>query len=347
MKYLLASALAGTVSLSTALAAMPVPLPQPAARLQQEMAQVPPTDPPASDAPALIDAVKGVHPRLLFTQADIDALKAKAASDPMLQKALDGTKEVAGYTPALTGPRPEVVAGDDRGGPYYIKAPALAYMYALEKDPAVKEEIITTLNTMLNVDHWADANNEVDASMGAGQNLFFVALLYDAVYNDLDPGTRSKMAQKLFTMARRMYYLGHKQLELPFPAKGFWQQDPQPNHRWYRDMGLAAAVLAIADEKDIDASYLMQALKEEMDFVAKWYPPQGDCHEGVGYQEYGIVPISSVFTMMDRNLGTTYLKDTGLPVCVGTAGLFFSSGTTRATSVGAMTMNSPGARLGS
>lgn len=297
---------------AAAFAAGPVPPPLPEARLQAEMAQVPATDPATSGAPTLVSAMKGVHPRLLFTQADIDALKGKLGSDPTLQKAYDGTKQWATMTPALTGPRPEVVAGDDRLGPYYLKAPAFAYTYALEKDPAMKKKIVDTLTAMLDADHWADANNEVDASMGAAQNMFFVALLYDTVYNDLDPDLRSKLAQKLFAMARRMYYLGHKGLELPFPGKGFWQQDPQPNHRWYRDMGLAACVLSVADENGIDASCLMQGLKDEVDFVAKWYPTDGDCHEGAGYQNYGITPISTVFTMMDRNLGTSYLKDTGL-----------------------------------
>jgi hypothetical protein len=297
---------------SAANAAMPTAAPLPAARLDQEMAQVPASDPSTPDAPKLVDAMKGVHPRLLFTQAEIDALKAKVGSDPILQQAYDQVKQWATMTPALTGPRPLVVAGDDMMGTYYLKAPNLAYTYALEKDPAAKQKIIDTLTTMLNTDHWADANNEVDASMGAAQNLFFVSLLYDTVYNDLDPDLRSKLAQKIFTMARRMYYLGHKQLELPFGGKGFWNADPQPNHRWYRDMGLAAATLVTCDEQGIDAGYLMQGLKDETDFVMKWYPPDGDCHEGAGYQEYGFLPIVTFCTMMDRNVGTTYLKNSGL-----------------------------------
>ena len=300
-------------------AAPPVPGPLPAEKLKGNLAQVPTTDPSPSSAPTLLPAVKGVHPRLLFSPSDIETLKGKISSDPILQKAFEGTKQWAALSPALTGPRPDIVSGDDKGvgpgnpwAPYYQKACSLAYVYAIGKEPAVKQKIVDTLTAMLNTEHWADANNEVDSSMGAAENMFMVAFLYDAVYNDLAPDLRSKLAQKIFTMARRMYYLGHKQLQLPFQGKGFWTSDPQPNHRWYRDMGLAACVLVTCDEKDIQAGYLMQGLKEEMDFVAKWYPSDGDCHEGAGYQSYGILSISAAFTMMDRNLGTTYLKDTGI-----------------------------------
>ena len=251
-----------------------------AAKLAQEMAQVPATDPATAGAPTLVDAMKGVHPRLLFTAAEAQALKTSIGSDPILQKAYDGNKQWSKISQIANGPRPYVITGDEPAlVKSYSQAPSMAYDYALDKDPATKQRIIDMLNGMAASDHWADANSEPDASMGAACNMFMVALLYDSVCSDLDADTRAKLSQKIFTMARRMYYLGHKQLSLPFGGKGFWQADPQPNHRWYRDMGLAACVLAVCDEKDIDASYLMQGLKDEMDIVAKWYPPDGDCHE--------------------------------------------------------------------
>ncbi len=66
--------------------------------------------------------------------------------------------------------------------------------------------------------------------------MLMVAVLYDAVYNDLDPDLRAKVAHALLLHARRMYYLGHKEQVIGVPR--YWQQDPQPNHRWYRDAGL-------------------------------------------------------------------------------------------------------------
>jgi len=275
---------------------------------EQALAVLPATDPATPGAPQLVDAVKGVHPRLMFSQAEMDALKAKIGSDPILQKSYEGTTF---WAKAVNFP-PTIFLGDqDALVKCYSEAPALAYAYALDHDPAVKAKIVSTLTLMLNAPYWANTT-ELDSSMGAACNMFMSALLFDAAYNDLDPGFRSRVAAKLFTQARRMYYLGHKQMIPAFPGKGYWTSDPQPNHRWYRDMGLAACVLAVANEKDIDADCLLQGLKDEIDFVARWYPADGDCHEGVGYQNFGLTAISSAFTMMDRNLGTTYLKDTGL-----------------------------------
>lgn len=310
MKSLALSLAVLSIPFTAAVAAPPEPPPLAPDKVAANLAKIPPTDPDTPNAPQLVDAVKGVHPRLLFTQQDIDALKAKIASDPILQKAYEGNKQWANISLVPSGPRPPIVADDTSAlVKSYSQAPSMAYAYALDKDPAIKKKIVDTLTEMLSVEHWSDGA-ELDSNMGDACNMFMVALLYDAVYNDLDPDLRAKLAQKIFLQARRLYYLGHKQLCL-MPIK-YWQQDPQPNHRWYRDMGLAACVLVTADEKDIKPDYLMQGLKDEMDTVMKWYPPDGDCHEGAGYQSFGYTAIAAACEMMDRNLGTNYVKDSGL-----------------------------------
>jgi hypothetical protein len=305
-RSLLAAAVWAVIFLTLTAKAVP-PTPD---LIQKDLAQVPPSDPAVTNVPEIVAAMKGVHPRLLFTAAEIAALKARIPTDPVLQKAYDGTTQWAKMSFVPTGPNP-IIVQDDQSAlvKAFSQAPALAYSYALDKDPAIKQKIVATLTDMLNAPFWGN-NNELDNSMGTACNMFLVALLYDTVYNELDPDLRGKLAQKIFTHARRMYYLGHKQLAVNYVK--YWQFDPQPNHRWYRDMGLAACVLAVADEPGIDSGYMLQSLKDEMDFVMKWYPPDGDCHEGAGYQNFGYTPIVSACEMMDRVLGTTYLQDSGL-----------------------------------
>lgn len=293
------------ISLSTAIA---TPLSPAAAKANLD--KIPATDPAVTNPPQLVAAMKGVHPRLLFTTEEIAALKQQISSDPMSQKAYEGTVAWAKIALVPSGPKPPIVTDDTSAlVKSYSQAPAMAYAYALDHDPEMKKKIVDTLTEMLNQPYWADTQ-ELDSSMGGACNMMMVALLYDTVYNDLDPAFRSQMAAKILLQARRMYWLGHKELSI-IPYR-YWTIDPQPNHRWYRDMGLAACVLAVADEKDLDTGYLLQSLKNEMDFVMKWYPPDGDCHEGAGYQSFGYTAIATACTMMDRNLGTTYLKDSGL-----------------------------------
>jgi hypothetical protein len=303
MKSLLVSAVAALgVSFTPVFAAPPEPPPLSAALVKANLDRIPATDPAVTNPPQLVDAMKGTHPRLLFTTAEIAALKAAIATDPVLQRAYDGNRQWANISLVPSGPRPLIVSNDTSAlVKSYSQAPSMAYAYALDHDPAMKKKIVDTLTEMLNLPFWDDGE-ELDSNMGCACNMMMVSLLYDTVYHDLDPDLRAKLAANIFLHARHMYYLGHK----------YWQQDPQPNHRWYRDMGLAACVLVTCDEKNIDAGYLLQALKDEMDFVIKWYPPDGDCHEGTGYQDFGYTAIATACEMMDRNLGTDYLQKSGL-----------------------------------
>jgi len=274
------------------------------------VANVPPTDPAPVNVPPIVAAMKTTHPRLLFTANEIAALKRQIATDPTLGKAY---QDAVSLCKGFNCPKgaPDIITQGDTPAIWKSlgRFPALAYVYALDRDPAVKQKIIDVLQMMLAQPYWSPENKETDNSMGAACNMAMVGLLYDAVCNDIPPELRAKLAEKMLLHCRRMYYLGHKGLG---PGIKYWQADPQPNHRWYRDAGLAACLLAIADEKNIDARYLLQEFKAEMDFVMKWYPPDGDCHEGVGYQSFGYLPILLAATMSDRVLGTSYLKTSGL-----------------------------------
>ena len=293
------------ISLSTAIAAPISP-----DAIKANLDKIPASDPAVTNPPQLVSARKGVHPRLLFTTAEIAALKKQISSDPMLKRSYEGTIAWARITPVPSGPLPPIVTDDTSAlVKSYSQAPAMAYAYALDHDPEMKKKIVDTLTEMLSLPYWAQVP-ELDSSMGGACNMFMVALLYDTVYQELDPAFRSQMAAKILLHARRLYYLGHKELSI-MPYR-YWTNDPQPNHRWYRDMGLAACLLAVADESGLDTGYLLQSLKNEMDFIIKWYPPDGDCHEGTGYQSFGFTSIAAACEMMDRNLGTDYLNKSGL-----------------------------------
>ena len=277
--------------------------------IQQNLAKVPASDPAAIDVPKLLDSVKGKHPRLLFNETEIADLKSRIASDPVLKKTSENIISWAKKLKIDPHVAKDLVSNDtpalSTGAGQY---PSLAYAYALNRDPAIKKNIIDVLNMMLDEPHWS-TGAELDASMGAACNMYMVAILYDTVYNDLDPELRAKVAQKLLVHARRLYYLGYKQLSL-MPIK-YWQQDPQPNHRWYRGRAQAASLLALIDEKEINAGFLLQEIKKEMDFVMKWYPADGDCHEGAAYQVFGFRELLEEAMIFDRTLGTKYLENPG------------------------------------
>lgn len=274
------------------------------------LALVPPGDPAAKDAPKLKPELKGKHPRLLFDDAFIAQLKEQAETDPVLKSAATEIVKIGNRKNLFPREaRPAVVDNDTaaltQGFSNYIQ---LAFAYALDKNPTALENIKTVLENMLETPYWADAI-ELDCNMGAGNNMAAVAVLYDVSYNDLDPEFRKKVAERLLVQARRMYYLGYKML-CPNVVK-YWQNDPQPNHRWHRGCGQIAALSVIADDVNGRADFLLGEAKREFEFILKYYPEDGDCHEGSGYQNFGFFYLALTGWIFDRNFGTSYLKHPG------------------------------------
>lgn len=271
--------------------------------------KVPVSDPTAETRVELVKDVIGVHPRLLFTLKEIEALKESAATDTLLKEAIDDTIATAGQFPLESG-TPAWIKEDTpaiwkSGGTYT----GLAYAWHLNKDPAIKAKIIAILTTMLREPHWADTA-DLDSNMGAANNMMMTGVLFDAICTELEPDFRAKLAAKMLTHVRRLFYLGHK-----MGAVGtikYWQNDPANNHRWHRNAGFAACLLAIADEPGLDVGFMLEQFRKEMDFIMKWQPVDGDCHEGAGYQSFGLMYLGLATRMSDRVLGTGFQKHTAL-----------------------------------
>lgn len=273
------------------------------------LAKVPAKDPaPEGTPPQIVPAMRGQHPRLMFTTAEIDAMRKASETDPVLKRA---RADVGGWARRFKLPKedpPAIVTNDTQALATACERYAgLAYAYALDKDPNAKQAILDILNMMLDQPYWADAP-ELDSNMGAGNNMVMVGLLFDTIAGDLDASLRKKLVDKMLTHVRRMHYLGHKQLAVK--TIKYWQQDPQNNHRWHRMAGVSACLLAIYDEPGVDAGYLLDYYKKEMDFLTKWFPHDGDCHEGAGYQTFGFMYLGMAATIWDRVTGSDYLKST-------------------------------------
>lgn len=276
---------------------------------EENLGRVPESDPAPTNAPKMLDAVKGRHPRLLFTAEEIDALREHVEKDPILAETLKNAVSWAKRAGVPRGDPPSIVVNTTAALTSSVgQYPALAYAYAFDPDPKILETIKATLQVMLDEPYWDDSV-ELDSSMGGANNMFMIGLLFDTVYNDLEPEFRTKMARKMLTHVRRMYYLGY--LQRCTLWNKYWQQDPANNHRWHRGAGMAACLLSIADIEGIEAGYILQQFKEEMDFLTRWYPHDGDCHEGAGYQVFGFFYLATAARMMDRVLGTDYLEHPG------------------------------------
>jgi hypothetical protein len=262
---------------------------------------VPDRDPPATQPVTLRPEVANVHPRLLFGPDDVARLRAVAEGEgrPFYEQLLR-------YLPACTPPTDTKFLTDatDAQRQGFWKLPTLALHHVLTDDAKSLQRASAFLKQFIELEHW-ETGDEQDAGMGAANIMVGVALAYDWLHDDLEPGLRDRVRAKLLDHARRMYHLGHLR-------KGgrvhYWQSDPQNNHRWHRDAGLALAVLAVADETDADDDWILEQTLAELRFVHRWLPPDGTSHESSSYQSFGGPYLQLAFQAADRCLGTDLLK---------------------------------------
>lgn len=282
-----------TVELGGPVQVEPVPPPPPPPA-------VPEKDPEPEHRVELVERVKGKHPRLLFTAEDIPAMKRLAQSEgKVFFKQLNdylGPSVPPGHTNFLTD-----ATDAQRQGLWRL--PTVALHYVLTGDEWSLGRTVAFMKKFLALDYW-ERGQERDSGMGAANIMIGAALAYDWTYNELDPEFREAFRKKLLLHARRMYYRGH--LQKGGGGAGYWQQDPQNNHRWHRNAGLALSVLAVAGDGPGDDWILARTL-DELRFVARWLPEDGTSHEGPSYMAFGGGHLLLAFDAADRCLGTNFL----------------------------------------
>ncbi len=258
------------------------------------------TDPRPDTSVDLVPALKNQHPRLLFSAAQIPAMRAFAQGEGKVF--FDQLKD---YLPTAVAPQDTKFASNDteaqRQG--FWRLPTVALDYVLTGSPRSFERTRGFLEKLLATDHW-QTGPEQDSGMGAANMLAGAALAYDWLYNDLDPDFRQKFRQKLLLQARRQYYRGHLKRG---GGVAYWQNEPQNNHRWHRDAGLVLAALAVAGDGPEDDWILAEARKE-LQYVVDWLPEDGTSHEGPSYTTFGAPYLVLALQASDRCLGTDFLN---------------------------------------
>lgn len=283
------------VTLGGPMQAKPVPPPPPPP-------VTPDADPAVTTPLRLVAAVKGQHPRLLWTAADLPGLKARAAGP---SKAY--FEQLLQYLPSSVAPASEQWVGDatDAQRQGFWRAPTLALHYAVTGSPESLKQGTAMLQAFMAAPHW-ESGTEQDSGMGAANIDFGAALLYDALYDGLAPEWREEVRQRLLLQARRLYYGGHL---MKNPGIHYWQNDPQNNHRWHRLAGLTATALACYEENDPKCQWILQETANELKYVNDWLPADGTFHDSPSYMIFGTVYCVVAMDMADRCLGTQYLKN--------------------------------------
>ena len=264
--------------------------------------RVPAKDPPLEGPAASFNkSLLGRHPRLLFAADDLPALRAFAKSDagkPFMDRLREylGASQVPKTAKFLT----DATDGQRQG---YWRLPTVALHYVLTGDKQSFERTVAFMKFLLELDHW-ETGSELDSGMSAANIMVGAALAFDWLHDDLEPEFREAFRRKLLYHARAMYHGGHLRKN---PGTHYWQGDPQNNHRWHRNAGMALCVLAAYTGAD-DEKWILTKTKEDLDYVAKWLPDDGTSHEGPTYMVFGGSHLVIAMDAADRCLDTSYLE---------------------------------------
>lgn len=253
--------------------------------------------------PVLNESIRNIHPRLIVTSNSIPAVQALYSSP-------DGTmfrSDFDSYLPSCyTVPTSSAFLTDATQAQVQglWRIPTVALNYLLTGNTNSFNAVVAHMKWLMRFPSWDNTSGEMDCGMGAGNMLVGAALAFDWLYNDLDPEFREEFRAKLWYQARAMYYAGHLK---GASGVGYWTSDPQNNHRWHRDAGLALAVLAAYDGKP-EKGWMLAKMLEELQFVASWLPEDGTSHESTSYLCFGGAHLTLALQASDGCLGTAFLQ---------------------------------------
>jgi len=224
----------------------------------------------AAKAPPLRRELRGVHPRVYFTNAELDALRLRARSTHR-----DLWSKVLANVRALQAPPPPPPAEERRAQNNVAIAMAeAAFVYRIEGDRKYLDAALRYMDAAVSYDVWGYSYNKPNVDLAAGHLLYGLGWAYDLLYNDLTPEQRSRYRDKLIRQCRLMAdYYALK------PGRTFSYSQ---NHVFIPIAGFAVAAYALYDETP-EAPQWAALARAIYDRVLATYSPDGYYYEGFEY----------------------------------------------------------------
>jgi len=214
--------------------------------------------------------LKGQHPRVYVTNAELVALRerAKTTHKELWQNVLKNLRALQGDPPLP--PAEARRAQNDVA----IAIAEAAFAYAIERDPRYLAAAKKYMDAAVSYDVWGYSFNKPNVDLAAGHLLYGLGMGYDLLYNDLTPAEREKYRNKLAKQAQLLadYYK-------PKPGRSYSYSQ---NHVFIPIAGLAVAAYALYDEVP-NAPQWAALSRAIYDRVLATYSPDGYYYEGFEY----------------------------------------------------------------
>lgn len=224
------------------------------------------------------------HPALLFTPQRIEQAKQRIRHDRQMSEAWNSIRQTADNLLQKT---------------QLDKIDYLALSFLMTDDKKYSDKMKEILLNAIEADSWG--NEEMmartpawNADLNMAHKAFAAAIAYDAVYNELSPSERKKIAQ------------GLKRLAVD-PLLGDWILEPtrihslnSMGHNWWTSCVCMGGILALSLQNELKeaadgAAAVNEVLPEWFDFAGdvlqqkpKTFDDAGGMYECLNYANYGI-----------------------------------------------------------
>jgi len=238
---------------------------------------------------ALKPELAGVHPRVYFTQQELDALRQKAHGP---DKAW-WTAQVA-HLRVLQGPPPPPPAEKRRAQNDVALAIAEgAFAYKMGGDPRVLAATKQYMDAALGYQVWGYSWSKPNVDLAAGHLLYAMGVAYDLLYHDLSPADRNRYRAAIAEHGHLLY-----KYFAPKPGR-VWSYSQ--NHTFIPISGLAVAAYAVYGEVP-EAARWAALSRAIYDRVLATYSRDGYYFEGI---EYWIFATPWIMHYLDAQLHAT------------------------------------------
>jgi len=212
----------------------------------------------------------GVHPRVYFTQGELDALRKKAHGPQKVW-----WERQTAHLRVLQGPPPPPPAEKRRAQNDVALAIAEgAFAYKIDHDPRVFTAVKQYMDAALSYEVWGYSWSKPNVDLAAGHLLYAMGSAYDLLYNDLSPDERTKYRDSIAHHAHLLY-----EYFAPRPGRS-WAFSQ--NHTFIPIAGLAVAAYAVYGEVP-EAAQWAALSRAIFDRVLATYSKDGYYFEGFEY----------------------------------------------------------------
>ena len=185
---------------------------------------------------ALRPELAGMHPRVYFTQSEIEALRLKIHGHHETE-----WKTELAHLRVLAGDPPKPPAEERRAQNDVAFAIAEgAFAFAIERDPKILAATKRYMDAAVSYDIWGYSFSKPNTDLAAGHLLYGMGLGYDLLYNDLSSAERERYRGTIARHGALMYtYFA------PKPGRAYAYSQ---NHTFIPMAGLGVAAYAVYGE---------------------------------------------------------------------------------------------------